>query len=161
MMVKLDFKNAFNCVHRDFLLESANVDILKPISKFVRQCYAEPTHLLYGDSYISSETGVQQGDPLGPPLFCLALDQMVKSLQAPFNVWYLDDGTIGGSVEEVLAAVDAVVAFETCSGLALNPAKCEVYFLHFTEPQKQDALRLLNQRLPGILNVERPDLHLL
>jgi hypothetical protein len=41
-----------------------------------------------------SETGVQQGDPLGPLLFCLTLHPVIKSLKSEFNVWYLDDGVL-------------------------------------------------------------------
>jgi hypothetical protein len=42
----------------------------------------------------NTETGVQQGDPLGPVLFCLALHPVIKSLKSEFNVWYLDDGVL-------------------------------------------------------------------
>ena len=45
-----------------------------------------------------SEEGVQQGDPLGPLLFCLATLPIVKRLSSPLNMWYLDDGTLGGFV---------------------------------------------------------------
>ena len=39
----------------------------------VWQVYSLPSNLFFGDSIISSATGVQQGDPLGPALFSLAL----------------------------------------------------------------------------------------
>eukprot|EP00731_Ephydatia_muelleri_P028499 Em0020g143a len=50
---------------------------------------------------ISSQTGVQQGDPLGPMLFALVLQKLVTSIDADddclqllLEAWYLDDGVL-------------------------------------------------------------------
>ena len=48
-----------------------------------------------------SAEGVQQGDPLGPFLFCLAIQPLVLKLRSEFKVFYLDDGTIGGKAEDI------------------------------------------------------------
>ena len=45
--------------------------------------------------------GIQQGDPLGPILFCLGIHNLVFSLSSEFTVFYLDDGTISGSFEDI------------------------------------------------------------
>ena len=50
---------------------------------------------------VSSAVGIQQGDPLGPMLFCLGIHNLVSSLSSEFTVFYLDDGTIGGSFEDI------------------------------------------------------------
>jgi len=42
-------------------------------------------------------------DPLGPVLFSLAIHSLASELVSTFNVWYLDDGTLGGSPRSVLA----------------------------------------------------------
>ena len=47
--------------------------------------------------------GVQQGDPLGPLLFCLSIHDLMLELKSEFRAFYLDDGIPGGSVAEVLA----------------------------------------------------------
>ena len=46
--------------------------------------------------------GVQQGDPLGPLLFCLVLHKVVTAIaadsicsQLSFHSWYMDDGVLG------------------------------------------------------------------
>eukprot|EP00731_Ephydatia_muelleri_P016679 Em0009g1103a len=50
---------------------------------------------------VSSQTGVQQGDPLGPMLFALVLHKLVSSIDADdgclnliLQTWYLDDGVL-------------------------------------------------------------------
>ena len=44
---------------------------------------------------ILSAEDIQQGDPLGPMLFCLGIHKLVSALSSEFNVFYFDDGTIG------------------------------------------------------------------
>ena len=53
---------------------------------------------------ISSQSGVQQGVPLGPMLFALVLNKLVSSIEADddffhilLNAWYLDDGVLAGN----------------------------------------------------------------
>ena len=89
---KLDFKNTFNAVHRDKMLKA--VEILAPtIYPFVHSVYSSPSSLVWGDKTISSSEGVQQGDPLGPLLFCLSIHHHCTFLSAEFCVMYLDDIT--------------------------------------------------------------------
>ena len=75
-MLKLDFQNAFNTLRRDKMLEAV---LDKALSVFPLAHCAYSTHsFLYcgqRDVIISSE-GVQQGDPLGPLLFCLAIHHL-------------------------------------------------------------------------------------
>jgi len=66
-------------------------------------------HQLIYSLEIPSATGVQQGDPLGPVLFSLAIHSLVKELLSTFNVWYLDDGTLGGSLQIVMADFNTIL----------------------------------------------------
>ena len=58
---------------------------------------------------LRTETGVQQGDPLGPLLFCLVLHKVVTAIaagsQLSFHSWYMDDGVIAGAKQTVLQAL--------------------------------------------------------
>ena len=129
VVVKVDVKNAFNSVRRDVILSRIR-DRCPALYPMVYQAYASPTPLLFGDEKILSATGVQQGDPLGPLCFALAVDRCARSLTAPLNVWYLDDATLGGSVAQVTADLKTIIsAFQTI-GLQLNPSKCEVTVLN-------------------------------
>ena len=55
--------------------------------------------LLWGKVEIASAEGIQQGDPIGPLLFCLSIHDFVSILKSEYKVFYLDDGTIGGTLE--------------------------------------------------------------
>ena len=80
-MVKLDFKNAFNSIRRDKMLEA--VQSLCPILyPFVHSAYASTSELQWGERTLQSGEGVQQGDPLGPLLFCLTLHQHCQRFRA-------------------------------------------------------------------------------
>ena len=58
---------------------------------------------MWNEAQVLSAEGIQQGDPLGSMLFCLGIHNLVSSLSSEFRVFYLDDGTIGGSLEDIQA----------------------------------------------------------
>ncbi len=95
ILVKLDFQNAFNSVRRDVMLRAV-ADQVPGIYKFCLLSYGGPTELKFGDHIICSEEGAQQGDPLGPLLFCLAVHPLLTSLRSDLRVAYMDDVTLGG-----------------------------------------------------------------
>ena len=92
VLLKLDFKNAFNSVRRDKTLEAAR-QFAPEIFHFVYSCYAAPSSLNIRGTILHSTEGVQQGDPLGPLLFCLAIHPLMQQLKSEVCVFYLDDGT--------------------------------------------------------------------
>ena len=60
--MKLDIVNAFNAVDRGICLSQIR-EHAPNVSKWIEWCYVNPSRLLFGKNVISSETGVQQGDP--------------------------------------------------------------------------------------------------
>ena len=66
--LKLDFKNAFNAIRRDKMLQA--VEALVPdLLPFVHSVYSAPSSLFWEGHMLISAKGVQQGDdPLGPLL---------------------------------------------------------------------------------------------
>ena len=83
---------------------------------------------------ISSESGVQQGDPLGPLLFALVLQKLVSSLDADdecaeilLQAWYFDDGALAGTRPAVLRALHLIEDLGPALGLHVNLAKCELF----------------------------------
>ena len=58
----------------DKVLEAVQ-DLCSDICPLVYSSYSAPSSLQWGESTILSQEGVQQGDPLGPLLFCLDLNQ--------------------------------------------------------------------------------------
>ena len=123
-VVKLDFRNAFNSIHRDSMLDAVR-DMAPEIYPFVHSTYSSPSSLFWGDKSLPSAEGVQQGDPLGPLLFCLSLHHYGVQLSSELCVMFLDDITLGGTTEMILEDLKTIEsAFEI--GLQLNNGKSEI-----------------------------------
>jgi len=76
-LLKIDFSNALNSIRRECMLEAveAHVPELLP---FLIAAYSQASHLQFGEFHVLSDEGVQQGDPLGPLLFCLTVGGVTK-----------------------------------------------------------------------------------
>lgn len=79
------------------------------LGQYIRWCYGAHSalwpHPLCG---LSSESGVLQGDPLGPLLFALVLQRIIsvvdmddECLKMLFHAWLLDDGVLAGTKSAV------------------------------------------------------------
>lgn len=108
ILLKVDFKNAFNSIERDEMLNSIKEKTPK-LFPFLWQCYSSYSLLFYGDDIILSQVGAQQGDPLGPLSFSLTIHPIVECLLSELNLWYLDDGTLGGDPETFLADFKTII----------------------------------------------------
>ena len=84
-----------------------------------------------------SQEGTQQGDPLGPLLFCHALHPLLLSLQSKLIIGYLDGNTVGGPKSVVTKDVEFIDESELNFGLLLNAIKCE---LITSAKPKQDSI---------------------
>ena len=125
VFLKLDFRNAFNSIRRDRMLEAVH-HLAPSIYSFVHSVYSSSSSLFWSDKIILSSEGVQQGDPLGPLLFCLTIHHMCSRLKSELCIFYLDDGTLGGLLSDVLHDVEMIKKEAGIVGLELNPQKSEV-----------------------------------
>jgi len=76
IVVKLDFANAFNSLHRlDMLL--AVKERLPKLYAFCLSAYSQPLILYFGSFTLMSDEGPQQGDPMGPLLFSNAIHPLL------------------------------------------------------------------------------------
>ena len=121
-LVKLDFQNAFNSIRRDLMLANT-LEKAPAIYPLAFSAYCQPSLLFFDKFTISSCEGVQQGDPLGPLLFCIALHDLICSLKSELVAFYLDDGSIGGSLDDVSADLHYLESNAHHLGLTLNQSK--------------------------------------
>ena len=94
VILKIDLKNAFNSVRRDKILLAVE-ELIPELHPFVHSSYCQSSSLMWENDVVLSSEGVQQGDPLGPLLFCLSIHKMCVKLKSELAVFYLDDGTLG------------------------------------------------------------------
>ena len=133
VFLKLDIKNAFNCMNRDIILQRVK-ERMPSLFNLFRQAYSEPSHLFYRDETILSKTGLQQGDPGGAALFSLGIDHIVKGIKSEMNLWYLDDSNMADSPEVVLADLRFLLGELEKIGLSINAGKCELTCLNTVDP---------------------------
>lgn len=159
-IIKFDFKNAFNMMFRKYLLTEVK-EISPEIFPMIQQAYSSFSNLFYDEDIILSKRGVQQGDPLGPPGFCIGIMKMTHSLFSRLNGWYLDDGTIGDELSVLLTDIKKVLQFCEVSGMSLNPDKCEVFFVNASAEEETEMYSEISNLLPGIRIVDESSFELL
>jgi hypothetical protein len=128
VIFKADFRNAFNCCSRTEFLQAVR-EHFPALYDYAVAAYGEDTLLLFAGTFLASRAGVQQGDPLGPLLFSLALALLLQHVETDgleLNAWYLDDGTVGGRSLTVRRFVNSLRSVSAEHGLQLNLSKCEL-----------------------------------
>ena len=123
-----DFSNAFNSIDRGSMFQEFRRHI-PSLSPWIEACYSSQPNLLLGSHSCS---GVQQGGPLGPLGFALTLQPIIDCIQSEvpglaLNAWYLDDGTLIGSPNDLLSALEIIEREGPRIGLHLNKAKSLLY----------------------------------
>lgn len=66
---------------------------------------------------------------MGSLLFCLAIHRIMSVLTSELCVFYFDDGTLGGSLEDVFCDLCTVEVEAEVVGLHLNRAKRDLICL--------------------------------
>ena len=123
------------------------------------QAYSNSSAMFFGEDVLRSEEGIQQKDPFGPAQFALGLDDLTREVEFGFNVWYLDDATLGGSPDIVLQNVRRLVTALGTISLDVNSAKCELTVLGHADVDP--VLLQFREVIPDVRLVERDRLVLL
>jgi len=125
VLTKIDFSNAFNSLRRDAILKTS-LDLIPEWAPFVFSAYAGTSRLFWGPHTVDSCEGVQQGDPLGPLLFCLTVQPLLALCSCEFKVGFLDDFTLGDHPLTVSREVARLEERASDLGLKMNFSKCEI-----------------------------------
>ena len=100
VILKLDFKNAFNCIQHDKMLHVVS-DLAPVLVSFVYSLYSESS-LFWEENPLLLLESVQQRDTLGPLLFCLTIYKLTSQLESKLRLFDHDDEILGGKAERVL-----------------------------------------------------------
>jgi hypothetical protein len=131
-LLGIDFSNAFNSASRRVIFEECRKHFPE-LLRWLQFCYGDQPMLWFDRFEFRSESGVQQGDPLGPFLFCLALNVLVSLIKEhcpnlKLNCWYLDDGILIGTHADLKMAVEIIEAFGPDLGLILSEGKSQLWW---------------------------------
>ena len=85
VILKMDFKNAFNSLKRDKSLDTV-FRKRRQIYNYTHSAYSESSHLFFGEKVIQLQEGCQQGDPEGPALFSGTIQDLVNQIVSQYNV---------------------------------------------------------------------------
>ncbi len=121
------------------------------LSSWIEACYSCQSNLLMGNHSVLSCCGVQQGDPLGPLGFALTLQPIVDLIQSEvpglsINAWYLDDGTLVGSPNDLVSALEIIEREGPKIGLHLNKSKSLLYI----PPNVDESINPLPSAIPVV-----------
>ena len=105
---------------------------LPSITSWMECSYGSQPSLLLDNLPILSCCGVQQGDPLGPLGFALVLHSVIENIKESvpgllINLWYVDDGTLCGTEQELAIALSIVELEGPPRGLFLNKNQSLIY----------------------------------
>ena len=98
----VDASNAFNVLNRQAALH--NIRVLCPsLATILGNTYGGTADLFVGGEVLSSQEGTTQGDPLAMCMYAIGILPLIRSLEScgTKQVWYADDTTGGGTLEDV------------------------------------------------------------
>jgi hypothetical protein len=151
VLFQLDLKNAFNSISRDLILRALLEYNLPELIPVFLASYGKPKFITFRDLLgnslcVPSESGVTQGDALGPLFFALGFHLVlsrVKRACPTVDIFaFLDDVALKGDLSSVMEAV--TVFFSTLSelstGLEINWSKSALFSLHVAPDNLSDSV---------------------
>ena len=133
--IQLDWRNAFNTLSREAMLQAVQ-QRAPSLLAYVTWCYGQPTRLHVENAPpnvppLLSQAGVRQGDPLGPLLFALTLQQALEEVRDGSNparvIAFADDTFLQGASDACIQSFVSLLDNGADIGLEASLGKCGVY----------------------------------
>ncbi|KAL0248744.1 hypothetical protein GEMRC1_003978 [Eukaryota sp. GEM-RC1] len=128
-VLNVDYKNAFNCVYRS-QIHLELLDHFPELLSYFEIMYGHSSSLIFHEHTISSTRGVKQSESLGPFLFCLPLQRILRKFSSEFPGLklnsYADDTSLVGPLEVIRSSFPRFVELSSSIGLSINFQKCLV-----------------------------------
>ena len=107
-VLMVDATNAFNTLNREAALR--NIRILCPaLAPILINTYREDSPLFIEGEVIFSREGTTQGDPLAMPMYAIGTLPLIRQLPSESrSVWFADDATAGGKLDNLKIWWDSV-----------------------------------------------------
>ncbi|KAL0222500.1 hypothetical protein RCL1_002354 [Eukaryota sp. TZLM3-RCL] len=127
----IDFSNTFNSVSRQSIYDALVEFNLQSFIPVFNVLYGSHSNLIFNSNFLTSSSGVKQGDPLGPFFFCIVIHSLVKKTNLRGldieNCAYMDDLNQIGPIELLQENFTLFVNESKAVGLSVNPSKCGVW----------------------------------
>ncbi len=140
-ILMVDATNAFNCLNRKAALH--NTEQLCPaLATLLYNTYGRAADLFVDGEVLKSEEGVTQGDPLAMAMYAVGTVPLIRDLAKHVQskqVWYADDASDGGKLENIKLWWDRLSANGPAYGYFPNAAKT---WLLVKSPFRQKAQEL-------------------
>ena len=129
VLLLVDFENAFNKVDRQYVIDQA-WEHFPQIAAWVQYTYGTAASLFAGKDILKASAGIQQGDPLGPLLFALVLQLLLKKLKelGVDLTSFLDDLTIVAPAAKARECLDILITEGPSYGLTVSLTKTVVWW---------------------------------
>jgi hypothetical protein len=111
--IDMDLQNAYGRCLRQIAIDSV-IDKLPGMARFVATIYLHVGRLYYEDHMFSLTFGINQGNPLAGLLFSLTMHAFLLKVHntipdLQLNAWYLDDGKIVSTLNDMSQAVQMLI----------------------------------------------------
>ncbi len=121
----VDATNAFNSLNREDALHNAK-HLCPTIATALSNFYCCSTELFCDKNILWSQEGTTQGDPLAMPFYALSTLPLIRRLpgsKTMHHVWYADDASATGSLNDIKQWYSAIIEEGPSFGYFANPAK--------------------------------------
>ncbi len=122
-VLEIDATNAFNRLNRQSTLQ--NIRVLCPsLATTLINTYRNNAELFIDGECVSSKEGTTQGDPLAMAMYALGILPLIRKLDhLTKQVWFADDATAGGKLNQLRKWWDEIILCGPSYGYFANPSK--------------------------------------